>query len=187
LEDTDSLWFRMLSARYGVEGGRLKGGGRETSLWWRDLYALCREEWFIDHVSRSVGNGKQIVFWSDVWIGGMSFRERFSRLYDLSLLKDKSVFDMCQLGWGDEGEVWRWRRRLFAREEEVVGEFTLLLQNVILQVDKDDRWIWTLESSKALTVRSAYNFLTTHQPIASPVEVSSLWHKDVSLKVVLFA
>jgi len=27
LEDTESLWFRVLSARYGVEGGRMKGGG----------------------------------------------------------------------------------------------------------------------------------------------------------------
>jgi len=72
-------------------------------------------------------------------------------------------------------------------EEEVVGEFTLLLHNVILEVDKDDRWLWTLDSSKAFTVRSAYNFLTTQHPIAQPVVVSSLWHKDVPLKVVLFA
>jgi len=120
-------------------------------------------------------------------MGGMSFRERFSRLYDLPLFKDKSVFDMCQLGWGEEGEAWRWRRRLFAWEEEVVGELTLLIHNVILQVDKDGRWPWTLDSSKAFTVRSAYNFLTTQHPIAQPVVVSSLCHKDVPLKVVLFA
>jgi len=65
----------------------------------------------------------------------------------------------------------------------------LLLHNVILQVDKDDRWLWTLDSSKVFTVRSAYNFLTFQPPIASPVAVvvSSLWHKDVPLKVVLFA
>jgi len=26
LEDRENLWFRVMSARYGVEGGRLKGG-----------------------------------------------------------------------------------------------------------------------------------------------------------------
>ena len=120
-------------------------------------------------------------------MGEMSFRERFSTLYDLSLFKDKSVFDMCQLGWGEEGEAWGWKRRLFAWEEEVGGELTLLIHNVILQVDKDDSWLWTLDSSKTFIVRSAYNFLTTQHPIAQPVVVSSLWHKDVPLKVVLSA
>lgn len=61
---------------------------------------MCREEWFSDHVSRSIGNGKHTLSWSDVWLGGVSFRVRFSRLYDLSVFKGESVFDMCQLGWG---------------------------------------------------------------------------------------
>jgi len=62
LEDTDSMWFRVLSARYGVEGGRLLGGGREASMWWRDIFALCREEWFATHIRRSVGNGRTLDF-----------------------------------------------------------------------------------------------------------------------------
>jgi len=36
------------------------------------------------------------------------------RLFDLSLLKEVSVFDMCQLGLGEGGEAWKWRRGLFA-------------------------------------------------------------------------
>ena len=42
---------------------------------------------------------------------------------------------------GDDGEAWRWRRRLFVWEGELVGELRLLLQNVTLQVEKDDRWL----------------------------------------------
>ena len=105
LEDRDSLWFRVMSTRYGVEGGWLKGGGRKASTWWRDVHALCREEWFIDHVSRSVGNRKNTLFWSDVWLGGVSFRVRFRRLFDLTVLKGEFVFDMWQLGWGGGGGV----------------------------------------------------------------------------------
>lgn len=30
----------MLSARYGVEGGRLKEGGREGSVMWRELVRI---------------------------------------------------------------------------------------------------------------------------------------------------
>jgi hypothetical protein len=33
-------------------------------------------------------------FWSNVWLGGVSFRDRFSRLFDLSVLKWESIYDM---------------------------------------------------------------------------------------------
>ena len=48
----------------------------------------------------------------------MSLMERFRRLYDLSIHKDLSVGEMHALGWGEDGEAWRWRRRLLAWEEE---------------------------------------------------------------------
>ena len=86
-----------------------------------------------------------------------------------------------------EGEAWRWRRRLLAWEEGMLEELILLLFNVNLQVEKNDRWLWTLESSNIFTVRSAYNFITFQPPLASWVDASHLWHKDVPLKVVLFA
>jgi len=74
---------------------------------------------------------------------------------------------------------------LLAWEEELVGELILLLHNVTLQVNKDDRWLWTLETSKVFSVRGVYNFLTTQLPLVTSVPVSSLWHKDVPLKVGL--
>jgi len=68
-------------------------------LWWCDIHALCSEEWLRDHVSRSVGDKKNTLFWTDVWLGGVSLSVRFSRLFDLTVFKEESVFDMCQLGW----------------------------------------------------------------------------------------
>jgi len=114
LVDKSSLWFRVLAARYGMEGGQLVDGGHNASSWWRVISNLRRDEWFIDHVNCGVGNRKLTMFWSDVWVGGVALRERFSRLFDLSLLKEVSVFGMCQLGWGKGGEVWKWRQGLFA-------------------------------------------------------------------------
>jgi len=186
LEQREFLWFKVLSARYGVAGGQLLSGGRESSLWWRDILSLCMEEWFSEHVSRSVGDGKTTCFWTDVWLGGVTFSARYSRLYDLTMFKGEFVFHLSQFGWGDDGGAWRWRRRLFAREE-LVGELILLLCNVTLQVNKVDRWLWTLETTKSFTVRSVYNYLTAQLLTDTLVPVSSLWHKDVSLKVVLFA
>ena len=36
-------------------------------------------------------------------MGGVPFRDRFHRLFELSLLKGESVFEMHSLGWGIEG------------------------------------------------------------------------------------
>ena len=94
---------------------------------------------------------------------------------------------MCQLGGGDEGPAWSWRRSLFAWEEEVVRELKLLLHNVTLQVNKADMWLLNLETSHDYSVRSAYNLLTVQPPAGATVACTSIWNKDVPLKVVLFA
>ncbi|MCI71223.1 receptor-like kinase, partial [Trifolium medium] len=39
--DIRGLWFRVLAARYAVEGGRLKEGGRTGSSWWREISKIC--------------------------------------------------------------------------------------------------------------------------------------------------
>jgi len=103
LEDRDSLWFRVLSARYGTDGGRLRGGGRQDSEWCRVVHCFSRERWFSDHVSCCVGNGRTTLFWTDVWCGRVSFSVRFSRLFELSVFKGESVLVMSQLGWGGGG------------------------------------------------------------------------------------
>jgi len=183
----DSLWFKVLSARYGLVDERLRGGGHQASNWWRDLEVLSREDWFTDNVDRVVGNGANTLFWSDVWVGDVSFRVRFPRLFDLSMFKEASVVEMCQLGWGEGGQVRRWRRSLFVWEEELVGELKLLLHSEALQVDKEDMWLWKLETSHVYSVCSAYKLLIVQPPAVNVMSVSSLWNKDVPLKVVLFA
>lgn len=67
------------------------------------------------------------------------------------------------------------------------GELSMLLQNLTLQVDMADGWLWSLEPSSVYTVRSAYKFLTLQPYVDFMVPVSSLWHNNVPLKVVLFA
>jgi len=62
LIEKESLRYRVLSARFGEEGGRLLDGRRSASAWWRAIAALQREEWFNSHVDRLVGNGKKNNF-----------------------------------------------------------------------------------------------------------------------------
>ncbi|KEH43503.1 hypothetical protein MTR_1g094270 [Medicago truncatula] len=156
LVERDRLWFRVLSSRYGVEDGRVREGGREASAWWREISVLRSGEWFQGNVDQVVGDGKNTLFWSDTWVGGECFKDRFTRLYELLELKGESVFNMHVLGWGGWGG---------------------------LEVDRSDRWTWRLESSSLYTVRSTYKFFNANVHVDSEVPASSMWLKDVPLKV----
>lgn len=41
-------------------------------------------DWFVENVMRKVGNGVNTSFWIDTWLGDVTFRDRFRRLFDLS-------------------------------------------------------------------------------------------------------
>ncbi|PNX58434.1 DNA-directed RNA polymerase, partial [Trifolium pratense] len=145
LMDREGLWFRVLAARYGVEGGGLRVGGRSRSVWWREI-ARIREgdgesggSWFGEHVLRRVGDGSDTLFWTDPWLDGSSLRERFGRLFELAETKSRTVAEMFHLGWGADGEAWEWRRQLRAWEEEMLGEYQSLLFDIFLQDQTIDR------------------------------------------------
>lgn len=45
----------------------------------------------------------------DCWVGAIPFRERFRRLFELSVNKDKTEVEMFSLGW-EEGGEYGWNR-----------------------------------------------------------------------------
>ncbi|XP_024642292.1 uncharacterized protein [Medicago truncatula] len=145
--DREALWRKVLVARYGVadgglEDGDLEDGGRSCSSWWREIVrirdGICEggEGWFGACVRRRVGDGAKIDFWRDRWCGDVPLCDRFSRLYDLAVNKSITVRNMFLLGVDVGGEALRWRRRLWAWEEELVEECRVVLLTVSLKSDK---------------------------------------------------
>ncbi|GAU23836.1 hypothetical protein TSUD_379980 [Trifolium subterraneum] len=108
-------------AKYGQEGGRLRFGEGVGSHWWRSM--------------------------NDVRVG--------AGLGDARWLLDnitRRVGDGCETRFwtdpwlSDWGEAWKWRRRLYAWEEELVVECVARLANVVLQAVplKVTIFIWRL-------------------------------------------
>ncbi|WJX94027.1 hypothetical protein P8452_75492 [Trifolium repens] len=192
LVDREGLWFRVLAARYGVEGGRIREGGRRGSSWWRDISRI-REggdlggRWFEEHVSRRVGDGSDTFFWTDPCVEGIPLCERFGRLFDLAETKRCTVAQMFLLGWGAEGGAWAWRRQLRGWEEEELRECQSLLLTRYVQDQSSDRWLWQPEADKGYTVRGAYQLLTSQA--SAPVDDATklIWHPQAPLKVSIFA
>ena len=78
-------------------------------------------------MSRLVGDGVDTLFWHDFWLGTVSFCVRFRHLFDLAIDESCTVAHMFSSGWDVGGAGWRWRRRLWVWEEEMLGECIILL------------------------------------------------------------
>jgi len=190
LVDREGLWYRVLKARYGEVEGRIKEGGRYDSRWWRSICKVREGSgmvvggWFDNNIRRVVGNGRETLFWTDNWLGGVPLKLHFSRLYELVVHKECSVEEMMRERWERGGGRWVWRRRLLAWEEESVRECASLLNNVVLQDNFQDRWRCLLEPNHGYLVSGVYRYLTTSLNVSV---VHDVWHKLVPSKVSLFA
>ncbi|GAU10201.1 hypothetical protein TSUD_420190, partial [Trifolium subterraneum] len=192
LVDREGLWFRVLAARYGVERGRIRDGGRRGSTWWREIVSIKEGSelggsWFGDHVSKRVRDGSDTFFWTDPWVEGIPLCDRFGRLFDLAETKGRTVAEMFSLGWGVDGEAWEWRRQLWVWEEEMLRECQTLFSLFTLQIQSLDRWQWQPDPVEGYTVRGAYQLLTSQVSPTMDEADTLIWHSQVPLKVSVFA
>jgi len=129
------------------------------------------------------------LFWLDRWVGDVPLRVRYRCLFNLYDNKVVTVAQMFALGRVEGGGAWRWRRRLWAWEDELVEKCRTLLLTDSMQVEIDDVWTWILDPLAGYTVRGAYQILTDGAPLNLCVPLISddlLWRKDVPLKVLIF-
>lgn len=73
----------------GVESGGVEEGSKTIRLMgeihkatWVELGVLFQEK-----VKKKIGNERNILFWEGVWVEDVSLKERFKRLFELSLQK----------------------------------------------------------------------------------------------------
>lgn len=80
----------------------------------------------------------------------------------------------------------KWKRRLRAWEEEMVGKCCVLVHNVVLHVQVEDQWHWLLDHVKGYTISCIYHYLISSEGPAEVERMVDILHKKVSLKVKLF-
>jgi len=166
LVEKDGLWYQILKARY-KEEGRLKEGGRESSMWWRIMYgirsgvSLGVGSWFEDNVHSLVGGRGNTYFWTVNWVGGVPLRVRFPHLFELPENRWVMVEDIERRGWEDGGDGWFWQRRLLYWEKESITKCSLLLHDVVLQAHIHDKWRWLIDPIHGYSVKGTYHYLMT--------------------------
>lgn len=102
LGEGNRLWVRVLESRWGkswVEGysGGARGRLRKPLGWWGGVIKAVgggEEGWFDEGLERVVGNGENTLFWWHKWVGSECLKDRFNRLFRLSLDKEAKIFEM---------------------------------------------------------------------------------------------
>ncbi|GKV49842.1 hypothetical protein SLEP1_g56569 [Rubroshorea leprosula] len=82
---------------------------------------------------KSVGEGSDTLFWHNIWVGEIPFKEKYNRLFRISLDQEAVIVDMGSWNQGKWEWEWRWRRNLFVWENELLQELINELQGISLK------------------------------------------------------
>lgn len=117
--------------------------------WGENVRRVIRQGWWM-----RVG---ETSFWRDKWLGDTPLKERFPRLFLVSLQKDEIV---ANIGFWD-GMLWHWnltwRRNLFQWELQPLDNLLTILQDASLSNGIQDKVWWKHNNRGCFTVKSFTN------------------------------
>lgn len=208
--NNSDTWMRVLVERYGCVkpwfGNPLtSSAARKSSIWWRDLALLGDDStlglgWFGEVAKKKIGNGSTVNFWTDIWLGLEPIAAVFPSIMAMHSEKDASVADMGM--WTESGWKWKWSTlgpaTVFGAEmpssnAAVLADFVAFFQDIQLNANEEDTWIWSIDRVRGFTVKSCYNWMcnrVTNDDNSSDDPVikawKSLWRCDIPSKVLVF-
>jgi hypothetical protein len=172
--------------------GRL--GLKQASIWWKDIWRLGSEEdggWFGSNISSWLGDGKDIGFWKEKWIGTVPLRDSFSKLFNKYLQQDCRTSAMGN--W--ESNKWRWKfdwtTKLSAAETVSAHDILMLLDHIRPRRDPSDRWKWPPHAAGLFSVNSTYvcllnKYVTDALDPNTVLALNKLWIINAPSKASIF-
>ena len=113
----------------------------------------------------SVGNGRSVKFWEDIWFGNSPLATQFWDLYCIANDKNKTIVDT----WDGETLKISFRRNF---DDELMQQWLDLdsIARSIIFTDTEDSLIWQFESKGIYSSKSLYAVINFRgvQPIYTP-------------------
>ncbi|PWA73977.1 reverse transcriptase domain, Reverse transcriptase zinc-binding domain protein [Artemisia annua] len=161
INEQGALWRKVIAEIHGSSGGfDTMGGGSSNNSTWSSIVGSCNR---IEHLGvplnnlmvRKIYRGTQTLFWKDNWLNNLGpLKECFPRLFALERFKDCLVADRWVLQQGVWQGKWDWNRQPSGRADGDLTKLVTDLNGFTLDEAQDDRWEWTLTSSRKFTVAS---------------------------------
>lgn len=173
----NNLCCNLLRNKYLREKGIFGYKKKNGSQFWRGLMSI-REE--VARGSKyTVGDGKKIRLWEDVWHGGCPLKLTFHNLFEICNQQEWSLHKTLK---NDTIKLtFRWNFGF--REERQWEALSSILEEVTLD-QQQDPVIWVLEKCNNFSTSSLYNAITF--PGVENKWMMSIWGANLPLKVKIF-
>ncbi|KAJ0918826.1 putative RNA-directed DNA polymerase [Helianthus annuus] len=134
---------------------------------WQISGELERAELNLTKQIRGVlGNGADILFWVDTWVGESPLAYSFPALFNLEMDKMCTVADRL---WNENHwPQWNWNWNRAPSSSAEIAELQQLIQYTsgVQCEDRRDRWVWDLDPNGLFSVRSIKNHVQNHNRVA---------------------
>lgn len=119
---------------------------------------------FLNNSQLIVGNGDRIHFWTDTWVGNLSVKSAFPRLFSLSLEKDITLKVVAERWSAQIDRTFRFRRALLGWESDELLRLGDFFNTAGFGLsERVDRLQWMASSSGQFSVSSLYYMLDTSE------------------------
>ncbi|XP_071718172.1 uncharacterized protein [Rutidosis leptorrhynchoides] len=137
---------------------------------------------FKNSFSIAVGDGCKTSFWSDIWVGSDTLKNRFGRIFRLEQNPNVMVRDRInQDGSGN----WEWSRQPTGRIKSQFEDLVAAISDTKLN-SKDDTWAWNLNGNGKFTTKKLSCLLDSKSLCVGSNFTDTLRNNLVPKKVEVF-
>jgi len=170
-------------------------GPSKVSVWWKDLIRVCgnviQGNWFDSRLQWCIRDGRCVKFWSDWWVADKALKDKFPRLYSISLNKESLVGDVAVWDGGSTSQCTKWnlswRRERFEWEKHLEEQLLTLISNVLWDDRREDRLVWVGEDTQEYSVRYGYIILNSEYSMQSSEPFKLLWSLSAAPSAIVGA
>ncbi|KAK1295505.1 hypothetical protein QJS10_CPA16g01626 [Acorus calamus] len=153
----------------------------------RGWFALGEE--FLSALRWQIGKGDRVLFWADRWCSDEPLKTAFPRVYRVANNRDSTV-QQCWSSEGAGGGNWQLHLRRITAEAEVteVANLLLLIQEKVLQPEREDVLAWASNPDEPFKVKECYKWWRRESVEVTDMvdQTKWIWKRKVPLKVKIF-
>ncbi|KAJ0482569.1 putative reverse transcriptase zinc-binding domain-containing protein [Helianthus annuus] len=189
--ENQNLWRKVVEACHGNNNQRsfLPLNVKTSGCWKNIVNAISNlkinGKGLNSLILGKVGNGEEIRFWLDTWLGDKPFVERWPHLFGLELSKMCRVADKRDGIQGYSGFVWNWYRQ---PETDAELREWQECQEVLSRAsfsNNEDLWLWNDENQEGFSVKAVKMALIKDRGVSHPPNFE--WCKWVPIKCNIMA
>ncbi|PWA74799.1 reverse transcriptase domain, Reverse transcriptase zinc-binding domain protein [Artemisia annua] len=182
-EERNALWRSVLEAIHGSsrQWEAIPSNARLASNW--NSLVRLEKQWKLggqrisERIKGVIGDGKDVRFWLDIWVGLEPLKNTFPLLFMLESEKKCRVADRI-LASTDRGQFcWKWKRMPRTAEEvQQLVDCCRILNQIRLRAGRDS-WLWLGHGSDTFSVAAVKKIVIQEE--VQPTEVFFKWCKWV--------